>query len=127
MTNAELIKALRRCSYMTVADALNEDYCKPCAYYKRGTSNASCIKSMMIDAADALEAAEKRIAGLEAQMPKEGSWKKILQNDDGTSDYQCSACLGIIENVPDDDEHPLCSFCPNCGARIGKENADADS
>jgi homoaconitase/3-isopropylmalate dehydratase large subunit len=118
-----------------------------CNYNVIGT----CERERMTrDAADALEAAGKRIAELEkqaeltdqvdamnfamhlkqvariaeleAQLPKEGEWKKILQNGDGTSDYQCSACLGIIMDVPDDDEHPLCSFCPNCGARMdGKE------
>lgn len=56
---------------------------------------------------------------------KHGEWKKILQNGDGTSDYECSACLGIIADVPDDDEHPLCSFCPNCGAKMdGNEQED---
>ena len=70
MNNAELIKALRRCSYTTVAGAEREDgYCKPCAYFAEDTSDITCIDRMMIDAADALEAAEKRIAEL---MPKEG-------------------------------------------------------
>lgn len=136
MTNAELIKALWNCSSPTVGS------CTDCPYYK----GVSCKWQMMEDAADALEAAEKRIKELEsqaaffdaeklnyqenivyrdelikeleAQLPKEGEWKNILQNGDGTSDYQCSACLGIIMNIPDDDEHPLCSFCPNCGAKM---------
>lgn len=60
MTNAELIKALRRCSYMTVADELNEDYCKPCAYYTEDSADVTCIDRMMIDAADALEKCMKK-------------------------------------------------------------------
>ena len=52
---AELIMALRRCSYMTVADELNEDYCKHCAYYTEDSVDVTCIDRMMIDAADALE------------------------------------------------------------------------
>ena len=59
---AELIKALRRCSYMTVADELNEDYCKPCAYYTGDTAEVTCVERMEIDAADALEAADEKIA-----------------------------------------------------------------
>lgn len=45
-----------------------------------------------------------------------GRWRKIGNNSDGTSDYECSACLGIIMNVPDDDKHPMVSFCSMCGA-----------
>lgn len=65
MTNAELIAALRRCSYMTVADEMNDGYCKPCAYYTEDSADVTCIDRMMIDAADALEAAEQRTARLE--------------------------------------------------------------
>ena len=53
---------------------------------------------------------------------KRGKWRKILQNADGTSDYECSVCLGLIIDVPDDDEHPLYSFCPNCGADMREES-----
>ena len=134
MTNAELIEALQTDIREVEDDPVN-------------------TLRLMWRAADALEAAEQRIDGLqklvdinterceglrkqlreshenyekhlnelEAQLPKEGYWKKILQNSDGTSDYECSACLGIITNVPDDDEHPLCSFCPNCGAKMKGE------
>ena len=45
-----------------------------------------------------------------------GRWRKIGNNSDGTSDYECSACLGIMMHVPDDDEHPMVSFCSMCGA-----------
>lgn len=47
-----------------------------------------------------------------------GRWRKILRNHDGTSDYECSACLGIIMDVPDDDEHELNRYCSFCGARM---------
>ena len=51
-----------------------------------------------------------------------GRWKKILRNHDGTSDYECSACLGLILDVPDNDEHELVKYCPNCGCRMDLEN-----
>ena len=71
MTNAELIKALRNCSSPTVGS------CMDCPYYK----GVSCKWQMMEDAADALEAAEKRIAELEKQIPKWISVKDSLPNN----------------------------------------------
>ena len=53
-----------------------------------------------------------------------GRWRKIGNNSDGTSDYECSACLGIMMYVPDDDEHPLVSFCPMCGADMRGGDAE---
>lgn len=81
MTNAELIKALRRCSYTTVAGADREDgYCKPCAYFAEDTSDITCIDRMMIDAADALEAAEKRIARLEEDLKTREAEREVMQD-----------------------------------------------
>ena len=57
-----------------------------------------------------------RIPAADVRPVKRGVWRKLLQNNDGTSDYECSACAGLIVDVPDDDLHPLCSYCPNCGA-----------
>ena len=56
-----------------------------------------------------------------------GRWRKIGNNSDGTSDYECSACLGIMMHVPDDDEHPLVSFCSMCGADMRGGDADGDT
>lgn len=138
MKNAELIKALRRCSYETVAGADREDgYCKPCAYFAEDTSDITCIDRMMIDAADALEAADekiadytaaidalddsndayikenerlkKRIAELEAQIPKEGCW---IPNSPFTGN--CSECGGA-GNLKD-------KYCASCGARMRGEH-----
>ena len=63
----------------------------------------------------------KNFPAADVREVKRGVWRKMLQNDDGTSDYECSACAGIIVDVPDDDEHPLCNFCPNCGADMREE------
>ena len=54
----------------------------------------------------------------------EGEWRLVSRNGDGTSDYECTACWGMMCDVPDDDEHDLCSFCPNCGADLRKETGN---
>lgn len=129
MTNAELIEALRNCSSA-------EGTCAECLYRSRvypGTCNG-CKWDMMHDAAEALEAAEKRIADLEAdkktlinvvkdksdfhatkdamriaelekQLPKEGHW---IPNSPFTGN--CSKC-GDDGNLKD-------KYCSNCGARM---------
>ena len=100
MTNAELIKALRRCSYMTVAEPDREDgYCKPCAYFAEDASDITCIDRIMIDAADALEAADKRIEELEAQMPKWVSVEDKLPEESG--EYTVYIQMGTGVEVPD--------------------------
>lgn len=53
-----------------------------------------------------------------------GRWRKIGNNSDGTSDYECSACLGIMMHVPDDDGHPMVSFCSMCGADMRGGDAE---
>lgn len=77
--------------------------------------------TLLCDAADALEAADKRIAELEAQLPKEGEWIE----DDTTycgaylSNYKCSLCGkigGTWRRGLKQDELP--PFCGSCGARM---------
>ena len=98
MTNAELMKALRNCSSPKVGS------CMDCPYYK----GVSCKWQMMEDAADALEAAEKRIAELEAQLPKEGKW---IDEQRGRWIYaKCNLC-GKVQDARS-------NYCPNCGARM---------
>ena len=53
-------------------------------------------------------------------------WIHVCRSLDGTSDFECSACLGMLLDVPDDDEHDLCAFCPNCGAMMDLEEAKQD-
>lgn len=135
MTNAELIAALRICGNYADRDGCDE----ACPYY----NDNDCPKRIMCDAADALEAAEKRIADLEAdkktlinvlkdksdfhatkdamriaeleaQLPKEGEWIDI----DGTMFAECSVC---------GKRHYGCNtpYCDMCGARMrGKETDD---
>lgn len=124
MENTELIKALRLC-------ADDEGDCDGCAYYMKG-----CMLKMMIAAADALEAAEQRIAKLsldnkmlkntidadkgvmldricflEAQMPKEAHWVAV-DNGHGV----CSNC-----NRQDSIDN-MATHCRYCGAKMRGEN-----
>ena len=98
----ELIDALRR--LYTVQDTDNiEDW----VY---GSQQAMC------DAADALEAAEKRIAELEAQMPKDGEW---LDEQRGRWIYaKCNLC-GKVQDVRS-------NYCPNCGAKMDGGRKDGE-
>lgn len=61
MSNEELITALRKCG------KANADRCWNCSYYDR---EPWCEAALANDAADALEAAEKRIAELEEEHNK---------------------------------------------------------
>ena len=98
MSNAKLIKALR-CK----SNDINN--CTLCAYH-----NACYGGTLEEIAADALEAADKRIAELEAQMPKEGEWIDI----NGTMFAECSVC---------GKRHYGCTtpYCDMCGARMKGE------
>ena len=108
MTNVERIKALRYCANENTVCTEIEN----CGYFGKGLF---CQDTMMLDVADALEAAEKRIADqqkqitklsnllnnkieeLEAQFLKEGEWKwNPLLNE-----YEW-----VGKTI----------YCPNCGA-----------
>lgn len=107
-TYNELIEALRYCSDEDKICTREQN----CGYYGKGFF---CQDVLMCDAADALEAAEKRIAELEAQMPKEGEWMPV---GDGTIYVKCSVC----------GEEMCCRghYCPNCGARMDGERKDGE-
>lgn len=64
--------------------------------------------TLLHDAADALEAADKRIEELEARLPKEGEW---IDEQRGRWIYaKCNLC-GKVQDVRS-------NYCPNCGARM---------
>ena len=85
MTNAELIKALRTCADN---NAVGDKCYGECPY--NGNYN-ECVDQMILDAADALEAADKRIAELEAQLPKRGA--KMDAESEADADYQASVLM----------------------------------
>ena len=121
MTNEELIKTLRYCGNFADRDGCDEE----CPYF----NDKDCPKRIMCDAADALEAAEKRIAELsldcemyqqksmelDAQMPKQGKWISDLPNGlfENVNPWKCSVC-GKHQHFRED-------YCPNCGARMRGE------
>ena len=107
MTNAELIAALRYC----ISD--NADDCDLCPYQIDCKSNGTGKDKMIRDAADALEAADKRIAELEAQLPKEGEWKCSYPEIEPNPMFIygiCSIC-GFEQGISN-----KLNYCPNCGS-----------
>lgn len=67
MNNAELIKALRCC--IVDFNSTQSRRCNECPYRIYADGKKACENKAKRDVADALEAAEKRIAELEAKMP----------------------------------------------------------
>lgn len=115
----ELIKALRWCGDESNDWCFSETY--KCPLWNEDRVTDECKAELMLAAADALEAAEKRIAELEARLPKEGEW---LRTDAFPHRIYCSVCYKTY--VPNDrwqiwvdDELPR-KYCPNCGSRMPK-------
>ena len=113
MTNAELIAGLRECA--TVGD------CSKCKMHDEYSYDMCAIK-LLLAAADALEAADKRIAELEAQLPKRGEWiEKWRFKADGTpfhkiGDMECGVCHGDMLG------RYYSKYCPHCGALLRGEH-----
>lgn len=122
MNNTELIKALRYCT-----DNETQEGCDECPYLYNGICH-----TMLSDAAYALEAAERRIAELEAQIPKEGEWTTVERQEYGGIPFEkrvCSECgveidaVFMAASMEDfgDEDNPRFFYCPNCGARMVHE------
>lgn len=132
--NAELITALRTCARQTCCDNCPR-------YTDQDESAIACAERTLEDAADALEAADKRIDGLlklvdintercealrKQLRESHESYEKHINEleaqmpkegewipvDDGTVYVKCSVC----------GEEMCCRghYCPNCGARMRK-------
>lgn len=117
MTNAELIKALRYCKDCEVC---NKDASAECPYEHHWLDGEDCQCMLLADAADALEAAEKRIAEL---MPKDGEW--IYTPLERYKEYKvkCPFCGAEYHDCYDGyiDAEDM-NYCPNCGARMRGAN-----
>ena len=70
--------------------------------------------------ADDVQFGVDKIPSADVAPVRHGYWRPILHKD-GKTDYECSCCLGIIMDVPDDDEHDLCAWCSMCGAKMDLE------
>ena len=102
----ELVKTVRLC--------VEQPCCDNCPRYDidHAQETNDCCVHLLEDAADALEAAEQRIAKLEAQLPKEGEWQDEQR---GRWIYaKCNLC-GKVQDVRS-------NYCPNCGARMRGEH-----
>ena len=145
----KLINALRYCAGHEGCDYY---IAKDCPREDTWVCGADCEQILMQAAADALEAAdekiadytaavealddsndayikenerlEKRIAELEARMPKEGEW--IDENRrTRSSKFVCSTCKRTcydIQPTRDKAWTKRCryNYCPNCGAKMWK-------
>lgn len=135
MTNAELIKALRECANWIEAVAASSQYA-------HDELMALHYGDKLRDAADALAAADEKIADcvaaidalddsndayikenerlkkqideLKAQLPKEGEWRGLIIDGQYWA-ITCSNChqVGFNARTP---------YCPNCGARMRGEH-----
>ena len=97
-----LIKALRYC-------ADKDKICTEqtnCGYYGKAFF---CQDELMLDAADALEAAEQRIADLEAQLPKEGEWQGMWGEDDW---YEAQAKDAMKDDIEIVNKQPTVDAVP---------------
>lgn len=136
MKNEDLIKALREC-----------EYCNVCSIAVDGDCPFGGRDELEVAAADALEAAEQRIAELEAdkktlinvvkdksdfratkdamriaeleaQLPKEGEWiAEPMTREKFYNDPYLSAKCSICGANSRERGH----YCPNCGARMKGE------
>ena len=109
----ELIEALQCASHF----ALYQDCYERNCYANSGKELYCNIPKLMADAADALEAAEKRIVELNAKCANLQSQINEMENE-------------IEELMPKRGEwaYGKTNYCTNCGAKMdGKEQTDADS
>ena len=135
MTNAELITTLRWCGGEDERHEMCVDETYRCPMWNEDRITDECKAELMTAAADALEAADKRIAELntkcadlqsqinsmeneiEELIPKDGEW---LDEQRGRWIYaKCNLC-GKVQDVRS-------NYCPNCGAKMIGEQHEQES
>ena len=146
MTNAELIKALQCASHF----ALYQDCYEKNCYANSGKGLYCNIPKLMADAADALEAADKRIDGLQKLVDintercealrkqlrdSHESYEKHINELEAQlpkegewidlfgHDYKCSVC-GEWYRMDGTPEQEDMNYYPNCGAKM--DGADGE-
>lgn len=100
----------------TLMRRIKEIHCAECDSY-HGVRCRACWVDDTLDYIESEPAAE-------VTPVRHGYWRPILHVG-GKTDYECSCCLGIIADVPDDDEHDLCAWCSMCGAKMDGGAEDA--
>jgi hypothetical protein len=125
MNNAELIKALRWCGSEDERHEMCVDESYSCPMWNEDRMTEYCKADLMLAAADLIEAQEKRIAELEAQLPKEGEWiddngANVPLDRDGytTGMCRCSVCNDWL--IASDEYEVRGRYCPSCGSRMAK-------
>ena len=92
LTNAELVKRMRMC--------VNEN-CEGCTYQYEGLTNTDeCKEDLLHDAADALEAADKRIAELEIETERLKSSNDELRERQTYIDHWGNKWMTSGKDVP---------------------------
>ena len=115
MTNAEIIKALRYCKECEVC---NKDSSAECPYEHHWTDGEDCQRLLLADAADALEAANKRIEELEDDLRN-----STISKPERIKIYECRLiCVVIAKSLLTDSpvkkrermvgNVPSKAFCP---------------
>ena len=117
-----LIKALRYCAGHEGCDYY---IAKDCPRESTWVCGADCEQILMLDAADALEAAEKRIAEIEAQLPKQPTVDAVPVVRCGRCEYysnemNCCSYVNGLQNVTKTD------YCSYGRCADGERRTDAD-
>lgn len=122
MTNAELIKALRWCGSEDEAHEMCVDESYSCPMWNEDRMADYCKAGLMLAAARLIEAQQKRIAELEAQLPKDGEWN-IRETASGDVEAKCPKCgFEMLVNQPGNGLLMVSEllYCPHCGSRMAK-------
>lgn len=144
MNNAELIKALRWCGSEDEAHEMCVDESYSCPMWNEDRMADYCKAGLMLAAARLIEAQQKRIAELEAelpivesvredalmqriaeleaQLPKDGEWN-IRETASGDVEAKCPKCgFEMLVNQPGNGLLMVSEllYCPHCGSRMAK-------